>query len=111
LFEAPEDSSVRIWRSDISRYQDQWGKKTTLFTQEIIQAKFNGPLFAVLILTLEATKPWCIIISCTLTFHQLTLHMLHFRLFRVHSHAAVALINFREGIERATLVLYLSCTC
>jgi len=51
--------------------------------QEIIQERYGGQLFAVLILTLEAPEP------------------------RVRSHAAAALINFCEGIERDTLVPYL----
>lgn len=51
--------------------------------EEIIQDRYHEQLFAALIPTLEAPEP------------------------RVHSHAAAALINFCEGVERDTLVPYL----
>ncbi|KAG5641749.1 hypothetical protein DXG03_004294 [Asterophora parasitica] len=51
--------------------------------EEIIQEKYHRQLFAVLIPTLEDLEP------------------------RVHSHAAAALINFCEGVERDTLLPYL----
>ncbi|KAH7920554.1 ARM repeat-containing protein [Leucogyrophana mollusca] len=51
--------------------------------EEVIQDEYHQQLFSVLIPTLEAPEP------------------------RVHSHAAAALINFCEGIERKTLVPYL----
>ncbi|KAG1895848.1 armadillo-type protein [Suillus fuscotomentosus] len=54
-----------------------------LCSKEIIQDRYHKQLFAVLIPTLEAPEP------------------------RVHSHAAAALINFCEGVERDTLVPYL----
>ncbi|KAA1478264.1 ARM repeat-containing protein [Dentipellis sp. KUC8613] len=50
---------------------------------EVIQAEYHQQLFSVLIPALEAPEP------------------------RVHSHAAAALINFCEGVERDTLVPYL----
>ncbi|KAJ7666061.1 armadillo-type protein [Mycena polygramma] len=51
--------------------------------EEIIQEKYHQQLFAVLIPTLEDPEP------------------------RVHSHAAAALINFCEGVERNVLLPYL----
>lgn len=51
--------------------------------EEVIQEKYHHQLFAVLIPTLEDPEP------------------------RVHSHAAAALINFCEGVERDTLLPYL----
>lgn len=51
--------------------------------EEVIQAEYHQQLFSALIPTLEAPES------------------------RVHSHAAAALINFCEGIERDTLVPYL----
>ncbi|KAF4565293.1 hypothetical protein EYR36_001863 [Pleurotus pulmonarius] len=51
--------------------------------EEVIQAKYHEQLFSALIPTLEDPEP------------------------RVHSHAAAALINFCEGVERDTLVPYL----
>ncbi|KAF9236016.1 armadillo-type protein [Melanogaster broomeanus] len=51
--------------------------------EEVIQDRYHHQLFAVLIPTLEAPEP------------------------RVHAHAAAALINFCEGVERDTLVPYL----
>ncbi|KIK93959.1 hypothetical protein PAXRUDRAFT_33792 [Paxillus rubicundulus Ve08.2h10] len=51
--------------------------------EEVIQARYHQQLFAALIPTLEAPEP------------------------RVHAHAAAALINFCEGVERNTLVPYL----
>ncbi|VDB95883.1 unnamed protein product [Peniophora sp. CBMAI 1063] len=51
--------------------------------EEIIQAEYHQPIFAVLIPTLEAPEP------------------------RVHAHAAAALINFCEGVRQETLVPYL----
>ncbi|TFK34400.1 ARM repeat-containing protein [Crucibulum laeve] len=51
--------------------------------EEIIQERYHQQLFAVLIPTLEDPEP------------------------RVHSHAAAALINFCEGVERDTLIPYL----
>ncbi|EKM53787.1 uncharacterized protein PHACADRAFT_260306 [Phanerochaete carnosa HHB-10118-sp] len=51
--------------------------------EEIIQARYHQQLFNVLIPTLEAPEP------------------------RVHAHAAAALINFCEGVERDTLIPYL----
>ncbi|KAI0264225.1 ARM repeat-containing protein [Gloeopeniophorella convolvens] len=50
---------------------------------EVIQAQFHQQIFEVLIPTLEAPEP------------------------RVHAHAAAALINFCEGVERDTLLPYL----
>ncbi|KAF8957965.1 armadillo-type protein [Flammula alnicola] len=51
--------------------------------EEIIQRRFHRNLFAVLIPALEDPEP------------------------RVHAHAASALINFCEGVERDTPLLYL----
>ncbi|KAJ7827021.1 armadillo-type protein [Mycena olivaceomarginata] len=51
--------------------------------EEIIQERYHQQLFAVLIPTLEDREP------------------------RVHSHAAAALINFCEGVERNVLLPYL----
>ncbi|KIJ63543.1 hypothetical protein HYDPIDRAFT_92367 [Hydnomerulius pinastri MD-312] len=51
--------------------------------EEVIQERYHQQLFAALIPTLEAPEP------------------------RVHAHAAAALINFCEGVERDTLVPYL----
>ncbi|KAJ6627915.1 ARM repeat-containing protein [Mycena sp. CBHHK59/15] len=51
--------------------------------EEVIQEKYHQQLFAVLIPTLEDREP------------------------RVHSHAAAALINFCEGVERNVLLPYL----
>ncbi|KAI0046306.1 ARM repeat-containing protein [Auriscalpium vulgare] len=51
--------------------------------EEVIQAEYHQQLFTVLIPTLEAPEA------------------------RVHSHAAAALINFCEGVERDTLLPYL----
>ncbi|KAF9218740.1 ARM repeat-containing protein [Gyrodon lividus] len=51
--------------------------------EEVIQDRYHQQLFAALIPTLEAPEP------------------------RVHAHAAAALINFCEGVERNTLVPYL----
>ncbi|KAJ6514536.1 armadillo-type protein [Mycena vulgaris] len=51
--------------------------------EEVIQARYHQQLFAVLIPTLEDREP------------------------RVHSHAAAALINFCEGVERNVLLPYL----
>ncbi|KAJ7247863.1 armadillo-type protein [Mycena haematopus] len=51
--------------------------------EEIIQERYHQQLFAVLIPTLEDREP------------------------RVHSHAAAALINFCEGVERDVLLPYL----
>lgn len=50
---------------------------------EVIQAQYHQQIFAVLIPTLEVPEP------------------------RVHAHAAAALINFCEGVERDTLLPYL----
>ncbi|KAF9809312.1 hypothetical protein IEO21_07461 [Rhodonia placenta] len=51
--------------------------------EEIIQEQYHQQIFAALIPTLEAPEP------------------------RVHAHAAAALINFCEGVERETLLPYL----
>ncbi|KAK7458738.1 importin subunit beta-3 [Stygiomarasmius scandens] len=51
--------------------------------EEVIQEQYHQQLFSVLIPTLEDPEP------------------------RVHAHAAAALINFCEGVERDTLVPYL----
>ncbi|KAI9441935.1 ARM repeat-containing protein [Lactarius indigo] len=51
--------------------------------EEVIQAQYHQQIFAVLIPTLEVPEP------------------------RVHAHAAAALINFCEGVERDTLLPYL----
>ncbi|KAH9918693.1 ARM repeat-containing protein [Amylocystis lapponica] len=51
--------------------------------EEVIQERYNQQLFGALIPALEAPEP------------------------RVHSHAAAALINFCEGVERDTLIPYL----
>ncbi|KZP09493.1 ARM repeat-containing protein [Athelia psychrophila] len=51
--------------------------------EEVIQEQYGANLFSVLIPTLEAPEP------------------------RVHAHAAAALINFCEGVERDTLLPYL----
>ncbi|KAI0253631.1 armadillo-type protein [Lactifluus subvellereus] len=51
--------------------------------EEVIQAQYHQQIFAALIPTLEVPEP------------------------RVHAHAAAALINFCEGVERDTLLPYL----
>ncbi|KAL1940497.1 hypothetical protein VTO73DRAFT_9069 [Trametes versicolor] len=51
--------------------------------EEVVQEKFHEQIFAALIPALEAPEP------------------------RVHAHAAAALINFCEGVERETLIPYL----
>jgi len=51
--------------------------------EEVIQEQYHQQIFAALIPTLEAPEP------------------------RVHAHAAAALINFCEGVERETLLPYL----
>ncbi|KAI0712864.1 armadillo-type protein [Cerioporus squamosus] len=51
--------------------------------EEVVQEKFHAPIFAALIPALEAPEA------------------------RVHAHAAAALINFCEGVERDTLIPYL----
>ena len=81
----------------------QTAGKLTVFVQEIIQEKYGGQLFAVLIPTLEAPEPRFVVDSPQPICHLLNSSCVP----RVHSHAAAALINFCEGVERDTLVPYL----
>jgi hypothetical protein len=71
--------------------------------QEIIHEKYGGQLFAVLIPALE---PRCVPIPSPLLPLLASLPKLTSPR-RVHSHAAAALINFCEGVERNTLLPYL----
>ena len=67
---------------------------------EVIQAQYHQQIFAVLIPTLEVPEPRCILVYSTATgFLDL--------FYSVHAHAAAALINFCEGVERDTLLPYL----
>ncbi|EIM79749.1 ARM repeat-containing protein, partial [Stereum hirsutum FP-91666 SS1] len=61
----------------------QWVGQLCTDLEEVIQAEYHQQLFSVLIPTLEAPES------------------------RVHAHAAAALINFCEGVERDTLIPYL----
>lgn len=81
--------------------------------QEVIQEKYHQQLFAVLIPTLEDPEP-----RCVHSFPQILVDANHcattlpptngsHRICSVHSHAAAALINFCEGVERDTLLPYL----
>ena len=67
---------------------------------EVIQAQYHQQIFAVLIPTLEVPEPRCVLVYSTATG-------LLDLFFRVHAHAAAALINFCEGVERDTLLPYL----
>ena len=70
--------------------------------QEIIQEQYGGQLFTVLIPTLEAPEPRFVVRR-----HSPNSFPINFFYVRVHSHAAAALINFCEGVERDALVPYL----
>jgi hypothetical protein len=84
--------------------QDQWGEEINGFwflVQETIQEKYGGQLFTVLLPTLEAPEPRFVIRDCFSSFQMVCLPHLP---CRVHSHAAAALTNFCEGVERDALV-------
>lgn len=68
--------------------------------QEVIQGRHSQQLFAVLIPALEDPEPRREIVH-------LSICEISNDPSRVHSHAAAALINFCEGVERDTLVPYL----
>ena len=70
--------------------------------KEIIQQRYHQKLFAVLIPALEDPEPRCIPYALPRPCF-----ILIFILKRVHAHAAAALINFCEGVERDTLLPYL----
>lgn len=77
------------------------GAHTTLTdAQEIIQARYHQQLFQVLIPTLEAAEPRYVT-PLRHSSPELT------RVGSVAAHAAAALINFCEGVERDTLIPYL----
>ncbi|KAF5376326.1 hypothetical protein D9615_008446 [Tricholomella constricta] len=71
--------------------------------EEIIQEKYHQQLFAVLIPTLEDPEPRYAPSHPALHRPPPNYNYAH----RVHSHAAAALINFCEGVERDTLLPYL----
>ena len=68
--------------------------------EEVIQAKYHAQIFNVLIPTLEAPEPRYVPIA-----QKSQAKPNEYR--SVHSHAAAALINFCEGVERDTMVPYL----
>jgi hypothetical protein len=74
--------------------------------QEVIQEKYGMQLFSVLIPALDALEPRYVPPLYTPDL-PLELKISPPFLPRVHSHAAAALINFCEGVERDTLIPYL----
>ncbi|PPQ86212.1 hypothetical protein CVT25_006892 [Psilocybe cyanescens] len=77
--------------------------------EEIIQQRFHQNLFAVLIPALEDPEPRFVHTpNFLLTSHRMAANARSYALYnRVHAHAASALINFCEGVERDTLLPYL----
>lgn len=68
--------------------------------QEVIQEQFHQQIFSALIPTLEAPEP-------RYDSRLLSIRLSSSFFLSVHSHAAAALINFCEGVERETLIPYL----
>jgi hypothetical protein len=69
--------------------------------QEIIPKRFHQKLFSMLIPVLEDPEPRSVSSSLLIKLNVCS------SCFRVHPHAASALINFCEGNERDTLLPYL----
>jgi hypothetical protein len=101
LFEAIEGSSVRITDFEVRHQPLPWPTGGVESDWWYSLRK----LFAVLIPTLKAPEPRCVIPSCTrvLTLSWPTLHCM----FRVHFDAAAVHVNFYDGVEWDTLVPYL----
>ena len=70
--------------------------------QEIIPKRFHQKLFSMLIPVLEDPEPRSVSSSLLIKLNICS------SCFRVHPHAASALINFCEGNERDTLLPYLN---
>ena len=74
-----------------------------IYLQEIIQDRYHEEIFSALIPTLQAPEPRYVqTIDASSSICRS-----YFRVIRVHSHAAAAIINFCTGVDGDTLQPYL----